>query len=142
MNRPASTRGPGRAAFGWKAVVFYLGLGTLLTHEMDAMTHGEWRVLPVTRWLAEDVGRHLFVVAHIPIYALVIGLVASLHPATRDRARFWVSVFLVVHAGLHALFSGHPAYGFEGLLSNGLIYGAAILGAAYLVMDWFAPEER
>jgi hypothetical protein len=118
-----------------KAWVFYLGLGALLTHEMDAMTHSEWRVLPVTRWLADDLGRDAFVVAHVPLYALVLGLVASLHPATRYRSRFWVSVFLMVHAVLHGLFSSDPAYTFAGALSNTLIYGAAVLGGLYLVLD-------
>ena len=118
-----------------KSWVFYLGLGALLTHEMDAMTHSEWRILPPTRWLADDLGRELFVMAHVPLYALIIGLLASLHPGTRDRARFWVSVFLVIHAGLHAAFSSDPAYTFAGALSNTLIYGAAALGGLYLVLD-------
>ena len=125
-----------------KTWVFYLGLGALLTHEMDAMTHTEWRVLPVTRWLAEDLGRDIFVLAHVPLYALVIGLIASLHPGTRDRARFWVSVFLVVHAGLHALFSGDPAYTFAGALSNALIYGAAVLGGLYLLLNRLDARPR
>ena len=89
----------------------------------------------MTRWLAEDLGRNAFVIAHVPLYALVIGLVASLHPATRHRSRFWVSVFLVVHAGLHAMFSSDPAYSFAGALSNALIYGAAVLGVLYLLLD-------
>ena len=115
--------------------VFYLGLGALITHEMDAMTHSEWRVLPLTRWLADGLGRDVFVIAHVPLYALLIGLIASLHHGTRHRARFWVSVFLVVHAGLHVFFSSDPAYTFAGALSNTLIYGAAALGGLYLVLD-------
>ena len=30
-----------------KDVIFYLGLGAPLTHELDAMTDHEWRVLPL-----------------------------------------------------------------------------------------------
>lgn len=118
-----------------KRFCFYVGLGALLTHELDAMTHAEWRVLPLLRSLPDGAGRDAFVLAHVPLIALVIGLVASLHERTRHRARFAVSVFLIVHAGLHTLFSGADTYTFEGAVSNGLIYGAAVLGAVYLWLD-------
>lgn len=118
-----------------KLLCFYVGLGALLTHELDAMTHTEWRVLPLLRSLPDEPGRDLFVLAHVPLFALVIGLVASLHEPTRQRARFAVSVFLIVHAGLHALYTGADTYTFQGAISNGLIYGAALLGAVYLWLD-------
>ena len=111
--------------------VFYLGLSMLFTHEMDAMSNHEWRVLPILRSLSESAGETTFLLAHVPLFALTIGFVASLNPRTRRIAQKVVSGFLIVHAALHFAFSGHPDYAFSGALSNILIAGAALCGAAH-----------
>ena len=100
------------------------------------MPNHEWQVLPLLRSLADNAGQVTFVLAHVPIFAIVIACVASLNLKIRSLARDIASAFLVVHAILHFAFSGHPAYAFESLLSNGLIYGAAVCGAVYLLMRW------
>jgi hypothetical protein len=123
----------------WLRVAFLLGVSLLFTHELDAMTHSEWRVLPLTSWMALELGRLTFVVLHVPIFAFLLGWLTSRLPERVASAQFWVSAFLVAHAGLHLAFSGHPAYTFEGALSNTLIFGSAILGAVYL---WGARKER
>lgn len=110
---------------------FYLGLALLFTHEMDSMPNHEWRVLPLLRSLSESAGETVFVIAHIPIFALTIAYVASLNTRTRKLARDIACGFFIVHAVLHALFAGHPAYEFSSLLSSFLIYGAAACGVAY-----------
>ena len=119
-----------------KNVLFYLGIGLLFTHELDAMPNHEWRVLPLTSFLSDDVGELTFVLMHIPIFALVIGFIASLNRTVRERARTLTSGFLILHAGLHWLFSSHPEYEFSGLLSNGLIYGAAVCGVLYFAVPY------
>ncbi len=119
-----------------KNVLFYLGVSLLFTHELDAMPNQEWRVLPLTSMLGDSAGELAFVLLHIPLFALVIGFIASLNPATRARARMLTSAFLVLHAGLHGLFTTHAHYEFAGLLSNGLIYGAAVCGALYLALTY------
>ena len=119
-----------------KSAAFYLGLALLFTHELDAMPNHEWQVLPLLRNLADDAGRITFVLAHVPIFAIVIACIASLNLKVRSKARAIASAFLVVHAILHFAFSGHPAYAFESLLSNGLIYGAAFCGTVFLLMRW------
>ena len=119
-----------------KNTVLYLGMGTLFTHELDAMTNSEWRVLPLTSWLAEEAGMLTFVLIHIPLFAGLIALVASEDKVIRCRGKVGVGIFLVVHAILHSLFSGHPHYEFSSLLSNGLIYGGAVLGALYLFLEF------
>jgi hypothetical protein len=116
----------------WLRVTFLLGVSLLFTHELDAMTHTEWRVLPLTSWLDPERGRLVFVVLHVPLFALVLGWLTSHLPERVMRAQFWMSVFLVIHAGLHLAYVGHPAYTFAGLLSNTLIVGSAICGAAHL----------
>jgi hypothetical protein len=116
----------------WSRAAFLLGVSLLFTHELDAMTHAEWRVLPLTSWLDPEVGRIVFVVLHVPLFALVLGGLTSLVPERAAKVQFWVSVFLIVHAGLHLAFARHPANEFEGVLSNTLIFGAAVFGAVHL----------
>lgn len=118
-----------------KSTVFYSGLGLLFTHELDAMPNHEWRVLPVLRGLSEEIGMQVFLLAHVPIFAVVIALAASLNRRTRYIAQIALSIFVVVHAVLHTLFSGDVYYEFSSLTSGSLIYGAAACGAAYLILD-------
>jgi len=116
-----------------KNFVFYLGLALLLTHELDAMPNHEWQVLPLLSGLTDSVGRIAFVIAHVPIFAVVIAYVGSLDLKTRSMARGIVSAFLIAHAFLHFVFSGHSAYQFGSLLSSILIYGAALCGMFYFL---------
>lgn len=116
-----------------KNTSFYLGLALLFTHELDSMPNHEWRVLPLLRSLSESLGETVFIIAHIPIFALTIAYVASLNLRTRKLARDIACGFLIVHAALHLLFSGHSAYEFSSALSSLLIYGAAICGLAYFL---------
>lgn len=126
-----------RVAFdgSMKDLVLYLGLGALFTHELDAMPNHEWRHLPLLSSLPDDIAMPLFVVAHVPLFALVIGLVASQHAVTRWWSRFVVAAFLVFHGVIHGGLIGHPGYEFSSGLSNGLIFGGAVAGAAYLALE-------
>lgn len=116
-------------------LALYTGVGTLFTHELDAMPNHEWRVLPATSWLPDDLGMVVFVLAHIPLFALVIGMLASLAPVVRRRTRSAVAAFLVLHAGLHWLFSGHEQYEFGSTMSLFLIGFSAVLGVVFLALE-------
>jgi hypothetical protein len=117
-------------------VVFYLGLGTLFTHELDAMTSYEWRLIPILRSLPETLGMTVFVVIHIPLFAGIIALIASKNDKTRSWSRIAVSGFLLLHAVLHIWFSSNPNYGFVSAISNWLIIGGAGFGAIYLTLAY------
>ena len=132
----------GVAAYDMKSIVFYLGLGLLFTHELDAMTNHEWRVLPLLNGLTDSVGRDTFIVAHVPIFAVIIACVASLNIRTRAMARDIISGFLIVHALLHFAFSRHAEYEFSSSLSSTLIYGAAVSGLAYFLCRWSERSTR
>jgi hypothetical protein len=119
-----------------KSFVFYLGLALLFTHELDAMPNHEWHVLPLLSHMESSVGRAMFVIAHIPIFAVVIAYIASLNLKTRLLARDITSGFLIAHAILHFYFSGHSAYQFSSSLSSILIYGAAMCGIFYFFGRW------
>jgi hypothetical protein len=125
-----------------KSFVFYLGLALLFTHELDAMPNHEWQVLPLLSHLTNSVSRITFVIAHIPIFAVVIANIASLNLKTRLLARDISSGFLIVHAMLHFFFSGHSAYQFSSLLSSILIDGAALCGLLYFLSRWMQQKAR
>ena len=117
-----------------KSAVFYIGLGLLFTHELDAMPNHEWRVLPVLSALSDSTGELVFVLAHVPIFAIVIAFVASLDRRVRRRSEALAAVFLIGHAVLHWLYSGHDAYEFTSQYSSLLIYAAALCGALYFLL--------
>lgn len=119
-----------------KDLAFYLGFGTLFTHELDSMLNHEWRVIPVIRALPDEIGLIVFVSAHIPIFALLVALVSSNNRKTRRMARIGIGIFLVLHGLLHILFKGHPDYEFSSIFSNVLIFGGSILGIIYLILEW------
>ena len=125
-----------------KNIVFYLGLGTLLTHEMDAMTHHEWRILPLTSWLPDDTGQLVFLLFHVPLFAVLISLVASTNEQIRLRTQLGVSIFLIVHGILHAVFMGNSNYEFSSMTSNALIFGGAALGTFHLLFEYFGKTNR
>ena len=119
-----------------REIVFYLGIGTLFTHELDAVANHEWRVLPLIQSLPDNTGMMVFVALHVPLFAGLVALVASSNHRTRRLSRMAFGAFLVIHGLLHALFKGNPAYEFSSILSVALIFGGAALGAIYLTLEW------
>lgn len=122
-----------------KENVFYLALASLLTHELDAVANHEWRILPLLKALPETLGMSLFIGLHVPLFALLLALVASDRPAVRQLSRFGVCIFLILHAGLHAAFIGQPGYEFSSAVSHLLIFGGSLVGGLYLT--WVARER-
>ncbi len=124
-----------------KGIAFYLGLGLLFTHEMDAMPNHEWRLLPILNTLSESSGEVVFLIAHVPIFALTIAFVASINLKTRLLAQGIASGFLVLHAVLHFALSGNANYEFSSVLSTFLIYGAALCGISYFLVATFESNQ-
>ncbi len=118
-----------------KDIAFYLGLGSLFTHELDAIPNHEWRGLPLLRALPDETAMVVFVAAHVPLFAVLIALVASSIPRTRKLSRLVIGAFLLLHGLLHALSIGQPSYEFSSTLSNVLIFGASAFGAVYLALE-------
>lgn len=115
-------------------MTFYLGMGSLFTHELDAVPNHEWRGIPLLQELPDDVGMLVFIAAHVPLFAVMIALVASSNARVRTLSQLGISLFLVIHGLLHALSMGRPTYEFSSILSHVLIFGGAALGALYLVL--------
>ena len=112
----------------------WLGVVLLIGHELDAVAHHEWRLLPGLSSFEDGVGRDMFVLLHIPLLAIFFWLMT--HPDTdfRDRGRSLLAGLLIIHAGLHFILSGHELYEFEGIVAHITIYGAALAAVAYLAL--------
>lgn len=99
------------------------------------MSNQEWLVLPIVSWLPPDVAEMTFVLAHIPLFAVLVALISSPNHRVRYTTRFWLSAFLVVHGMLHLAFMGHDKYEFNSWVSNLLIFGGSLCGMTYLFLD-------
>lgn len=118
----------------WGQIVFFLGLALLATHELDAMTHKEWRLLPILDQLDDDKARAAFVLLHIPLFWVLFFLTSSKSPSVRTVVQIGVSLFLVAHAIIHFNLSGHALYEFQAPIETITVYGGAIAGALFLVL--------
>lgn len=114
--------------------VFFTGFAVLICHELDAVLHHEWRVLPLVRMLPDAVGYVVFVLAHVPLFVALMLMLTSGSARLRIGTRIGIDAFLLLHAVLHVLFRNHVHYDFAGWLSNGLIFGGAAVGALHLVL--------
>jgi hypothetical protein len=117
------------------AAIYYLGLACLFAHELDAVTHSEWRLLFFLRSRPDDAASTLFVALHVPLFFGIIWLSHFPRGVVRNATRVLVAAFLVVHAILHFRLASSPLYEFHGTLSRSLIVSAAACGLAYLLMQ-------
>ena len=114
------------------AELFYVAmLGFFITHELDAMQRHEWRILPLTSFLPDETGRQVFVWMHVSLFAALFFYGAGDPTST---VAFGLSVFAIIHVGLHWLFRRHPKNEFDNPTSWAIIIGAGVFGAAHLVL--------
>ncbi len=112
-------------------VIYYLGLSLFLTHELDAVRRGEWKLLYVLQSLPDAAAFSWFAAMHVPLFFVVLWFSQHSNDRLRLRFRLVVALSLVIHALLHFRLSDDPLYEFSGWLSNALIYGAGFMGATY-----------
>lgn len=124
------------------AHLFQLAFALLMTHELDAVARHEWRVLPLTRFFSDEVGFIVFVAAHVPVIWLLTAQLWGPAARRREVLRALFCAFCVIHVGLHWLFRNDPAYEFQSMLSESLIWGAGAAGAAFLVAAWRRGRGR
>jgi hypothetical protein len=117
------------------AAVYYLGLACLFTHELDAVTHSEWRLLFILRSQPDGIASPWFVALHVPLFFAILWLSHFPREAVRKSTRLLVAAFLVVHAVLHVSLASNPDYEFHGTLSRTLIVSAAACGVAYVLSE-------
>jgi hypothetical protein len=128
-----------------KNLLFYLSFATIITHELDAMTQSEWKLLFILRSLPEESASLAFVVLHVPLIAALLWLTNNESEVIKNWSRIAFSTFLIIHSGLHKLLEGTPNYTFNSTLSLGLIYGGGLLGLFYLIwvfISWLRSSHR
>lgn len=113
-------------------LLFALGFALLMTHELDAVSRHEWRVLPGFAQLPEAIAEPAFVLAHVPLVTGLLMLLTHRRRRIRALTQRGIATFLIVHAGLHLLFSSHRHYDFHGATSSVLIFAAALCGLGWL----------
>jgi hypothetical protein len=105
---------------------FWVAMGCLMTHELDAMTAREWRIFPGLSGMGDAPARALFVALHVPLFGVILAGLAG------DSSGAWVrglDVFCVAHVVAHAALHGHPDNGFRRWESWAYIGGAGAAGA-------------
>lgn len=117
-----------------RSFIFALGLALLVSHELDAIVVAEWRLLPLLNLLPDETAHVVFLALHVPVLAALFWLTAFSSPRSQHWSRLGFDAFLIGHAGVHWLMSGETQDMFASPLSLTLIYGAAAVGAAHLVM--------
>jgi hypothetical protein len=125
-----------------KNLIFNLGLAILCTHELDAVTQSEWRLLYILRDLPDHTASSAFVFIHVPLFAIIFGLVFNEKLNIREWSRVVFSIFLIIHAGLHKLLVNHPLYTFHSPLSQGLIFGGGLIGSIYLGATYISQRTE
>ncbi|MEL6672235.1 MAG: DUF6713 family protein [Bacteroidota bacterium] len=111
---------------------FYFGLSCILIHEMDAIRCKEWQIFPGLALLEDRLGFQLFMLAHIPLYLII--LLALADPGRQNGWVFGLNIFFLVHLGLHLLFLKHPKNQFKDVISWIFIGGAAVGGGLDLIL--------
>ena len=117
-----------------------LMLALLFTHELDAMTHSEWRLLYVLRDLTDAQSRWWFVALHVPLVWALIALTHHPQAKVQRISRIAFAAFCVVHLLLHLRLRADALSTFNSPLSWGLIAGAAVVGVVYLCGAAFQTE--
>ncbi len=111
-------------------MIYWSMIAAFFTHELDAVKRHEWRVLPITSWMPDRLGEQAFIWCHVPLFALIFWFSGT---SPTNGFRIGLSVFAVIHVGLHWLFRKHPAYEFNNVSSWLLILLTGALGALYLL---------
>jgi hypothetical protein len=107
-------------------IFFYLGLSSLIIHEMDAVRCKEWRIFPGLSLLDDNWGFKIFMIAHVLLFYLLFwGLIEK---SDNSQIKYGLDIFSVIHVGLHFLFLKHKKNEFKDWVSWTIILSAGIFG--------------
>jgi len=123
----------------WLNLSLVITLALFAVHELDAMTHAEWRLLPVLSGMEDTAARDAFVLLHIPLFAGAFW--AAFFASWKRLAARLLSGLTILHAIVHFLLSGHELYTFAAPIETITVYGAALSAAAYLGLSFMETSE-
>ncbi|MGG5372651.1 DUF6713 family protein [Enterococcus sp. AZ196] len=111
-------------------VLFAIELALLLTHEMDAVEHKEWRMFIGLSELTDSTAYWVFTLPHIILYALVLFFLLL-----KQSVIFYVvDFFLVGHLFLHFLFRHHPKNQLTSFWSKLIIVSSGVCAGMHLIL--------
>ncbi len=116
-------------------------LSLLLGHELDAVAQSEWRLLPGLSLLNDDDGRRVFVALHLPLFAALVWALFLASPAIQRPSRRGLALFMMGHVVLHATLEVPGISSFPELLSRLFIFGAGLVGAGLLAIEWWRTRN-
>lgn len=114
--------------------LFYsLAIIMLLIHEFDAYRCKEWQIFPGLSGLPEEKGKRTFLLAHIPLLALLIlgYSIDVLYPIFFKI----VNVFIILHVVLHILFIPHPKNQFKDWITWSILVSSGLLSTIALSIN-------
>ena len=123
-------------------LLFFVGFALLACHELDAVAQAEWRLLPFLSQMGDEEAYPVFVLIHVPLFALLLWWTGSTSTLVRFRAQLSVDAFMVIHVGLHMLFRSHEDYTFHSTLSELCIFGAGAVGLVHAPLAVRASRRR
>lgn len=123
----------------WLNLSLVITLALFAVHEMDAMTHAEWRLLPVLSGMPDAAARDWFVLLHVPLFAGIFW--AIFFSGWKRRAAQLLSGLTITHAIAHLLLSGHKHYTFVPPIETITVYGTALSAAAFLSLSFLETSE-
>jgi hypothetical protein len=74
--------------------LFVLALALMSVHELDAMIHHEWRILPPTAFMQEETGMQVFLWPHVPTFAVLFYFSAGAIAVGGNAFSVGFSIFL------------------------------------------------
>ena len=113
---------------------FYIALGFIFTHEMDAVRCKEWQIFPGLSLLKNEMGYRVFTLLHVPLYFFLLW--ELFNPPINESLIWWLDLFFIIHIGLHLLLLRHPKNLFTSLTSWTIITGAGLFGLLDLIFGF------
>lgn len=114
--------------------LFALEFALLLTHEMDAVYHREWKMFIGLKDLSEQTAYWAFTLSHIVLYTLVLFFLLL----KSSIILYVVDIFLICHLFLHYFFRKHPENHLTGFWSKLIINSAGIIAGIHLILMMIA----
>lgn len=115
------------------SLFYFLMLALFITHELDAVRRHEWRLFPVLSSLPERVGEQLFVWLHVPLFAALFYVGAG---EPTSVVAFALSIFSILHIGLHWLYRNHARNEFNNFRSWTIIVATGVFGTLHLLLTF------
>jgi hypothetical protein len=109
-------------------LVFLVGVGALMLHELDAIRQQEWRFFFGWTGMDDASAYRLFTAVHLPLFVLIMALLPD------ARFQIGLDVFLILHALAHFILRNHPAIQFNNPFSRLWIYGGALVAIVHLIL--------